>query len=609
MCGIFGYVGSKDALKIALTGLKKLEYRGYDSSGVAGLSDDEVRYCKEVGKIAMMENKVAEEGLCLDIAIAHTRWATHGKPSVVNAHPHIDESSMLAVVHNGIIENYDSIRRRLVEQHGKSFVSETDTEVIAQLVASYYEGDILKAVQMAMPELQGALAIAIVHRDFPGQVVVAARESPLAIGIGNGEAFIASDTNAFLVHTREVIYLGNSEVAVVRADQISIFDETTAQVMKESELLDNTDHTVSKDGYQHYMLKEIFEQPQTIRNALLSRYSEEYGTASLDGLKFSIKELLAVQRIVILACGTSWHAGYVASYLIEDMAGIPVQVEISSEFRYKNPIIKDNTLVIAISQSGETLDTLAAIREVKAKGAKILGICNVQGSAIARESDCCIFLRAGLEIGVASTKAFTSQLTVLSLFSLLMSRMRHMDLSEGRLFLEQLRKLPDVIGTILAQKERIAAIAKKYAHYSNFFYLGRRYMYPTAMEGALKLKEISYVNANAYPAGEMKHGPIALIDDSCPTVAFCANSKTLEKMMSNMMEVKARNGPIIAIAVEGTTAIADAADDVIWIPKTIDELASIPSTIVGQLLAYYIAVERGTEIDQPRNLAKSVTVE
>jgi len=608
MCGIFGYVGPQNAVKISIEGLKKLEYRGYDSAGIAGVKENNIVYCKEVGKVAALEKKVEELDLDFTVAIAHTRWATHGKPTQDNAHPHFDEEETLAVVHNGIIENHVSLRKRL-QAEGRKFRSETDTEVIAHLVASYYDGDILKAVQHAMPELKGALAIALVHKDYPGQIIVAARESPLAIGVGNGEVFVSSDTNAFLVHTREVVYLSNSEVAVITSNTIEVYDETSSQVMKEKQLLSGKGEDVSKNGYEHYMLKEIYEQPQTIRNALLARFTEEYGTALLDGVTFGIDELLSVERIVILACGTSWHAGCVAAYLIEDMARIPVQVEISSEFRYKNSIIRDNTLVMALSQSGETADTLAAMREAKSKGAKVLGVCNVQGSKVARDADCCMLLRAGAEIGVASTKAFTSQLTVLSLFALMMARMRNMSKDDGQKFLKDLERLPDIVENVLSQSDIIKSIAKKYAHFDNFFFIGRRYMYPTAMEGALKLKEISYINANAYPAGEMKHGPIALIDERCPTVAFCANKLTYDKLLSNLMEIKARMGPIIAIAEDGAEGLDDITDDVIRVPRIIDELASIPSTIVSQLLAYYIALERGAEIDQPRNLAKSVTVE
>ncbi|MFT4552272.1 MAG: glucosamine--fructose-6-phosphate aminotransferase (isomerizing) [Chlamydiales bacterium] len=608
MCGIFGYIGSQDAVKISIAGLKKLEYRGYDSSGIAGLKDGILHRCRAVGKVAVMEEEALKEQLKLDIAIAHTRWATHGKPTVANAHPHFDSSETMTLVHNGIIENFDSLRTSLKER-GVVFSSETDTEVIVQLISSVYNDDILEALQKVMPLLQGSFSIALVHKDYPGQIIAAAKESPLVIGIGNGEAFIASDTNAFLVHTKEVIFLHDSEIAVVKADSFTVYDETAEEVIKQIEELSHQVEEASKGDFEHFMLKEIFEQPQTIRNALLSRFMEDYGTASLDGLNFEMNELFAIKRILILACGTSWHAGYVSSYMIEDKARIPVQVEISSEFRYKNPIVQEGTLVIAISQSGETADTVAAVRELKSKGAKVLAICNVQGSTLTRIADSSLFLRAGTEIGVASTKAFTSQLIVLALFALQLARMRHMSKSEGQDFLQALSKLPEQVQRVLDGEEKIEYLAKKYAKYENFFFLGRHYMYPTALEGALKLKEISYVNANGYPAGEMKHGPIALINESCPTVAFCANKLTIEKTLSNLMEIKARNGLVLAIAEEGTKGLDQITEDIIWIPKTIDELAPITSTVAAQLFAYYIAKERGTEIDQPRNLAKSVTVE
>lgn len=608
MCGIFAYLGSKDPVKTVIKGLKRLEYRGYDSAGIAGIKDGKIHHCKEVGKVSVLEKEVEASGMALDIAIAQTRWATHGKPSKVNAHPHFDTHHSLALVHNGIIENHDSLRKTLSEK-GALFVSDTDTEVIAQLVANFYDGDILKAVQQSIPLLKGAYAFALVHRNHPDQIIAVAHEAPLVIGIGTKEAFISSDSNAFSSHTREVVFLANAEIAIVKADKLEVFDSALAPVMKSSEMLAVNETDVSKGNFEHYTLKEIHEQPQTIRSALLSRFVDDYGTATFEELSLDVNALLSVERILILACGTSWHAGYVASYMFEDMARIPVQVEISSEFRYKNPVILPGTLVIAISQSGETADTIAAVRELKAKNVKVLAICNVHGSSLAREADACIFLRAGPEIGVCSTKAFTSTLIVLSLFCLMMARMRNLGKKEGQEFLDALKLLPEQVQQVLDQSKSIQAIAKKYAQYQNFFFLGRRYMYPTSLEGALKLKEISYINANGYPAGEMKHGPIALINEECPTVALCANKLTYEKLLSNLMEIKARNGHIIAIAERGEAGLEKIADDIIWVPPTIDELATIPSTVVTQILAYYIAKERGADIDHPRNLAKSVTVE
>lgn len=608
MCGIFGYIGKQNAVRLAINGLKRLEYRGYDSAGIAGIKNDQIYFCKEVGKVSTLENAVDEAHLELDLAIAQTRWATHGKPSKINAHPHFDKGQTLAVVHNGIIENYEILREHLREK-GIVFASETDTEVIAHLISTLYKGDILKATQEAVPLLKGAYAFALIHKDFPGQIIAVAHKAPLVIGIGDDEAFISSDSNAFASHTREVVFLENSEIGVVKADRLEIYDSSNATISKKSEWLTGDTEEISKGKFEHYTLKEIFEQPQTIRNALLSRFIDEYGNAFFEELDFSKNEFLGVERILILACGTSWHAGFVASYLIEEKARIPVQVEISSEFRYKNPVVPPGTLPIAISQSGETADTLAAVRELKAKGSKVLAICNVQGSTLAREADYCIFLRAGPEIGVCSTKAFVSQVAVLSLFALLMARMRNMGKQEGQEFLRALKMLPDQIQEILESAKSIEKIAKKYAHYENFFFLGRHYMYPTALEGALKLKEISYINANGYPAGEMKHGPIALINENCPTVALCANKFTYEKLLSNLMEVKARNGKILAIAEKGSPGLEGIVDDLILVPKTLDEMAAIPTTVVTQLLAYYIAKERGADIDQPRNLAKSVTVE
>ncbi len=609
MCGIFCYVGPKDAVKKTIEGLKKLEYRGYDSSGIAGIKNGKITFVKEVGKISAMESKVNQNGVSLELAISQTRWATHGKPSTINAHPHLDSEQTVAVVHNGIIENYHSLKMMLKEK-GVIFASETDTEVVAHLIARLYEGDLLKAVQKLMPLLKGSFAFCIIHKDCPDQIIAIAHQMPLVIGIGEQESYVSSDANSFDSSVKEVVYLGDGEVAVVKADGYSIFDATMSPISKETRLMVGVSEEITKGGYAHYTLKEIFEQPQTIRSGLLGRCLEDYGTAMLEELSFDASELLGVERILFLACGTSWHAGYLTCYMMEDMARIPSQVEISSEFRYKNPVLPKGTLVVAISQSGETADTLAAVRELKAKGVKVLAICNVIGSSLAREADGCIFLRAGPEIGVCSTKAFTSQLVVLSLFTLLLARMRHMGKAEGQTFLHALKNLPEQAQKVLDKADEIKQIAEKYAQFENFFFLGRRYMYPAALEGALKLKEISYINANGYPAGEMKHGPIALINEHCPTVALCANRMTLDKMISNLMEVKARNGSIIAIAEEGCTdELKGIADEIITVPATTDECAPILTSIALQLFAYYVANERGADIDQPRNLAKSVTVE
>ncbi len=606
MCGISGYIGHRNAVKISLDGLKRIEYRGYDSAGLAYIVDNKILYEKEVGKITNLEHALGDvHSTC---AIGHTRWATHGKVTKENAHPMLDEKEQVAVVFNGIIENYATIREKLVED-GIKFKTETDTEVIPQLIAKMYEGDFLKAVQQATLLLQGTYAIACLHKNHSDQIIVASNGSPLVIGIGPQESFISSDPNALIHHTREVIYLSPGEIAQVKADGVEIFDAAMISISKKTEQLLHSVEEISKGSFEHFTLKEIFEQPQTIRNAMLARFYEEYGTVAFDGLTLSVNDLLNIKRILIVACGTSWHAGFVASYMFEELARIPTQVEISSEFRYKNPIVPEGTFVIAISQSGETADTIAAMRELQAKGAYVLAICNVQGSTMAREADDCIFLRAGPEVGVCSTKAFTSQLVVLSLFCLLMSRMRHMSKLEGQHFLHALQKIPEQVQAILDQHEHIQAIAKKYSSYDHFFFVGRRYMYPAVLEAALKLKEIAYVNASGYAAGEIKHGPIALVDEQCPTVALCCDKITEDKLHSNLMEIKARHGKIFAVAFEGSKQIEKIADDIFFIPETNDEFAPILVTVVGQLFAYFIAKERGAEIDRPRNLAKSVTVE
>lgn len=609
MCGIFGYIGKKNrnVVQTILKGLKKLEYRGYDSSGIAGLKDGVLLYCKEVGKIALLEEQVAAKHFELDIGIAHTRWATHGKPSQENAHPHFDSSFSLALVHNGIIENYESLRTSLKDQ-GVKFLSSTDTEVVAHLIESYYRGDLLSAFRQALKQLKGAYAIAVVHKDFPEQIYCVAHDSPLAIGIGKEETFLASDPAAFAEYTQDVVFLTSNEIAVIDAHECDIFTLENERVTKPLERIDSSFVENNKGKYEHYTLKEIHEQPIAISNALSGRLSEEFGTALFKEKNFDKIDFLVVQRIVILACGSSWHAGYIASYMIEELAGVPVDVELSSEYRYKNSVILPYTLVIAISQSGETADTIAAVRELQSKGAKILGICNVATSTLARQADATIFLGAGPEIGVCSTKAFTSQLVLLSELALMLARMHRISKQEGQQFIHALQFLPAQVKEVLNQAPVIEEIARKFCHYDNFFFLGRHYMFPTSLEGALKLKEIAYINSNGYPAGELKHGPIALINEECPTVALCANKATFSKLLSNLMEVKARNGLIIAIAGKDQD-VSSVADEVIHIPDTIDALSPILVTVATQLFAYYMAKERGAEIDQPRNLAKSVTVE
>ncbi len=610
MCGIFGYIGANNSTSICLDGLKRLEYRGYDSSGIAGIIDGKIKSLKRAGKIQALQSAINSQNIRLDIAIAHTRWATHGIPNQDNAHPHIDQNNSLAIVHNGIIENHNAIRDML-KKTGFAFQSDTDSEVIAQLISYYYDGDLRKTVQKALTKLHGSLAIAVIHKNNPTQIIAAARESPLVIGLckEHSEIFLSSDANTFSGKSLDIIYLHDDEVALLKHNAVVTYNPIGEKIKKVMQHVNFDTNPISKNGYEHYMLKEIFEQPQTIRCTMKDRYSEEFGTAQFNELTISIQELQSTDRILILACGTSWHAGCIARSMIESIARIPTEVEISSEFRYTNPIISKSTLVIAISQSGETADTLASIREAKAKGAKVLALCNVNYSSIAREADSCLFLKAGQEISVCSTKAFTSQLTLLSLFTLYMARLRHMGKEEGQQFLKNLKNTPLIITQVLAQSKTIEKLAQKYASFEHFFFLGRRYMFPTSLEAALKLKEISYLNATGHAAGEMKHGPIALINPKLAVIGMCGNMQTYDKMLSNLMEIKARGGPILAFAPKGSREIETIADDCLWLPQVSDDLSSLPYSVAAQLFAYYIAKIRGTDIDRPRNLAKSVTVE
>jgi len=609
MCGIFGCVGVKNPVKAAIAGLKRLEYRGYDSAGLATFEKGKIVTLKRVGKISVLEKALEEQQVVGDeLALAHTRWATHGQPTEKNAHPHMDGKKTLALVHNGIIENHDALRKSLANKNIQ-YVSDTDTEVLAHLISTLYEGNLLEAIQRALPLMEGSFAVGLVHESDPHSIIAFAKDAPLAIGIGEGCCYLSSDPNAFPAEVKRVLFLSKGEIAKLGVGKLELYDMDLVPIKKEMMELENNSQESSKGDYAHYTLKEIDEQPMTIRKALYNRTLIDWGTVKLEGLNLSVHELLAVERVLILGCGTSYNAGTIGSNMIEELARIPSQTEIASEFRYSNPIVLPGTLVIAISQSGETADTVAAVRELKAKGAQVVAICNVQGSTLAREANGTLFLHAGPEIGVCSTKAFTSQVVVLALFALMMGRMRNISKEEGQYFIEHLLKLPQDVEAVLEKKGEIQALAKKYAHYKNFFYLGRRYMYPISMEGALKLKEISYINANGYAAGEMKHGPIALINADCPTVAFTTNKKTFGKMLSNLREVKARDGKVIAVASVPKSELVDVADDVIEIPDTIDPLITIPAAVAAQLFAYYVAVERKLEIDQPRNLAKSVTVE
>ena len=617
MCGIIAYISfnqkkknENSCVSACLKGLKLLEYRGYDSSGIAGIIDGKIKSCKRAGKVNALIQAVESQKLRLDIAIAHTRWATHGSPTQKNAHPHFDQKRSLAIVHNGIIENHTAIRDKL-QAKGVHFNSDTDSEVIAQLISYHYSGDLKSAIQIAMKELQGSLAIALIHKKHPTQIFAASRESPLVLGLDkkNQEGFLASDANSFCGKSLDILYLSNNELAILTNDKIEVFDHRGNPIPKQSETITFKSTPVSKNGFKHFMLKEIFEQPQTIQQALQGRCREAFGTAEFEELNMSLQELRSINRICILGCGTSWHAGNIAASMLENVSRISAQSEIASEFRYKNPIISENTLVIAISQSGETADTIAAVREAKAKGAKIIAICNAANSTLTREASSCLFLRAGPEISVCSTKAFTSQLTVIALFSLFMARIRHMDKEKGQQFLKELKQLPTKITQVLSQFSIIEAFSKKYSSFEDFFFVGRHYMYPASQEAALKLKEISYLNACAYPAAELKHGPIALINPQLATIALCGNMQTFEKILSNLKEVDARGGKVLAFAPKGNKEILQITEDVIWIPKINDILAPILYSVGAQIFAYSTAAIHGTDIDQPRNLAKSVTVE
>jgi glucosamine--fructose-6-phosphate aminotransferase (isomerizing) len=609
MCGIVGYIGAAPILPILIEGLKRLEYRGYDSAGIAVVKNGKMFTHKTAGKIANLERLIASNGKVDGvIGIGHTRWATHGAPNEVNAHPHSDASGRIALAHNGIIENYTVLKRQLQEA-GVVFRSDTDTEVLTQLVGHFYEGDLEDAVRLALKRVEGTYGIAVISTKEPDKIVVARNGSPLVLGIGNDENFVASDVAAILHHTRQVIYLDDKEMAVVERDRFHTTSLDNVSVQKEIEEVDWELSAIEKGGYDHFMLKEIHEQPETVMNAMRGRFEEDTMSAHLGGLNMTDEENRAIQRIIITACGTSFHAGVIGEYMIEEVARIPVEVEYASEFRYRNPIVTPNTLCIVISQSGETLDTLWAMREAKMKGARALGICNVVGSMIPRESDGGVYTHAGPEIGVASTKAFTAQLVVLALMTLKFARVRQMDRGQGREFVQEMKLLPDRIRRILDKEDEIRRLAEKFADNKNFLYLGRGYNYPVALEGALKLKEISYIHAEGYPAAEMKHGPIALIDKNMPVVFIATRDRAYEKVLGNIEEVRARSGRVIAIATEGDKDIVSKVDHVIHIPQTIPCLTPILSVVPLQLLAYHIAVLRGCDVDQPRNLAKSVTVE
>ena len=608
MCGIVGYIGPRKAYPILMEGLKRLEYRGYDSTGIAVLERDGVVVCKSAGKLPALISCTEAEDYRATVGIGHTRWATHGEPNDANAHPHTGMTGHIAIVHNGIIENYSALREVLKRQ-GRIFKTETDTEVLAHLIEEYYNGNLLQAVRRALSQVEGTYGIAVLSSDNPDLIVAARLGSPIVIGCGDGENLVASDVAAVLRYTNRVVYLEDGELAEITADSFSISTLEEVEVTPHLEEISWNLDMIEKSGFDHFMLKEIFEQPETLKNAMRGRLNFEEATARLNGLNLQYDELHHIKRIIITACGTSWHAGLLGEYLIEEYARIPVEIEYASEFRYRSPIIDPGTVVFVISQSGETADTLAAMREAKRKGATCLGICNVVGSTIARESDGGVYIHAGPEIGVASTKAFTSQMMVLLLITILLARMRSMSFDEGEKLLKAINEVPDRVKDVLELNDYIKELAGKYNNMNNFLYLGRGINFPIALEGALKLKEISYIHAEGYPAAEMKHGPIALIDNNMPVVVMAPQDSVYSKILSNMEEIKARRGRIIAVATEGDKKIAEIADDIIYLPRVNRFVLPLIGIIPLQLLAYHIAELRNCDVDQPRNLAKSVTVE
>jgi len=610
MCGIVGYVGKEKVSNILINGLKRMEYRGYDSAGLTVFENDKLHTIKKKGKVSELEKLIEHNKFNSTIGIAHTRWATHGYPNDINAHPHWDNSGNIAIVHNGIIENYAVLKKALLNE-GYHFYSETDTEVLAVFIGAMYNkvNDLETAVRLSLAEVDGTFGILVLSKYEPDKIIAARRGSPLLVGIGDNEYIAASDASAIIQYTKQVIYLNDNEMAVISKNGYytkTIYNETIYRQIEEIEF---DLEQIEKSGFPHFMLKEIFEQPETIQNAYRGRLQVEEGNVKLGGLNSVESKLRNCSRIIITACGTSWHAGLVGEYMIEQLANIPVEVEYASEFRYRNPVITPNDVVIAISQSGETADTLAAVKEAKQKGATVIGIVNVVGSTIARETEAGVYIHAGPEIGVASTKAFTSQLTVLALIALKLGRMKSLSKTDAIKIAKELVNIPEKINQILKNADNIKELAKIFKNARNFLYLGRGFNFPVALEGALKLKEISYIHAEGYPAAEMKHGPIALIDENMPVVFIAPHDEIYDKVISNIQEVRARKGKVISIATDGDEKIKSVSDYVIYIPETIPMLVPILTVIPLQLLAYYMALELGWDIDKPRNLAKSVTVE
>ncbi|MEQ8210157.1 MAG: glutamine--fructose-6-phosphate transaminase (isomerizing) [Lacipirellulaceae bacterium] len=621
MCGIVGYIGPKPAASFLLSGLRRLEYRGYDSSGIVTIEDGELSVEKSAGRVEQLASLLKKSDPQGSVGVGHTRWATHGPATDENAHPHLGGGQVLALVHNGVIENFRTLKQVLIEK-GYEFHTGTDTEVVAQLVAYELENlspeidgkldpyaPLVAAVQAALAQLTGTYGLAIVFRDWPDAIIVARLGSPLVIGVGDGEHYIASDGSPLVGRTDRIVYLADNELAVVTANTIRVIHRDQGDIRHDVKLLDVESNEVELGEYPHYMLKEIYEQPETVRNAMRGRLDRDAATAVFGGLNLSPQKLRRMDRFVLTACGTSWHSSLVGEYMIEALARIPVEVQYASELRYRNPPLTPQTLLFALTQSGETIDTLAALREMKRKGHPTMAICNVVGSTIAREADGGIYLHAGPEIGVASTKAYTSQCVVMALLALYFGRLHHLSYEAGLRIIDDLEALPDQIDTALGTNNDARRIAGKYAECDNFLYLGRQYNFPTALEGALKLKEISYIHAEGYPAAEMKHGPIALVDENTPSVFIVPRGGVYDKVLANVEEIKARGGPVIAVVDDGDDRVAELADDVIVMPTVADFLQPIVAAVPLQLLAYHIAVLRGCDVDKPRNLAKSVTVE
>ncbi len=610
MCGIVGYIGKKNDPKIGLSALKRLEYRGYDSwGGVVYNPEGKSCFCfKKIGKINDSIEEFEDLNLSGNPFLFHCRWATHGIVNEVNSHPHWDCSRAIFLVHNGIIENYKELKEALIKEEHK-FISETDTEVLTHLIEKFFKGNLEKAVVKALKLVKGTYGLAVIAKDDPQKIVVARNSSPILIGIGDEEYIVASDSAAIIGKTKKVVYLDDGEIAVLTPNDFLIQDINQKRIEKRVNEIDWTLEEAQKGTHAYFMLKEIMEQPESIENSLRGRLLIEQGKAKLGGLDLIQEELRDINKINIVACGTAYYAGLVGKYMIEEYAGIPCEVDLASEFRYRKPILDKKSVVLAISQSGETADTLGAIREAKEKGASVLGIVNTVGSSVSKETKAGVYNHAGPEIGVASTKAFTSQLTVLALFSLFLARQRQLSLIMGQCIAKELFKIPEIVRKVLKNDSQIKEMAKKYKDFNNFLYLGRKYNFPVALEGALKLKEISYIHAEGYSSGEMKHGPLALIDENFPTFAIALSDSVYEKVISNIEEVKARRGPVVALATEGNEEIKEIVDDVIYIPKTLEMLAPIISVIPLQLFAYHVGVLRGCDPDFPRNLAKAVTVE